>query len=170
MQPDTNAGPSNRRRWRLAAVGVLGCVLPLSLIGVIAWGVLDFATSMRSGQCFDSAEYYRNALMMYAQDYDERLPPANRWSDALFPYTKLTFDMPCPSRPKAIGPYAFNAALDRQLLAKVNPRTPLLFESSAGQRNHADLLESFTRPHKGKGWVLLGDGAVKAFETPPDAK
>jgi hypothetical protein len=161
---------SKNRRWRLAAVGVLGCVLPLSVTAVIAWGVLDFAASVRRGACFDSAEYYRNALMMYAQDYDGRLPPANRWADSIFPYTKLTFDMPCPSRPKAIGPYAFNASLDMQLLARVGPRRPLLFESNASQRNYADLLESFARPHKGKGWVILGDGAVNAFKTPPDAK
>ncbi len=169
-QPLTKNLSQKRRRWQLAGVGVLGCLLPvIALFAAVVGAFLDFSASLNSGACHDSAEYYRNALMMYAQDYDERLPPSNRWADTLFPYTKLTYDVPCPSRPNAIGPYAFNAALDRRLLAKVNAKTPLLFESNAGHRNHSDLLQSFARPHKGKGWIVLGDGACRSFDTPPDA-
>lgn len=149
----------------------LGCLLPaIVLVALIAPVLMTAYGAARSAACYANGNYLNNAISMYAADHDDRLPPANQWADVIRPYTKLSRDVDCTTRPNAIGPHAFNAALDCRLTAKVNDQSPKLFESNAGKRNHSDLLGSFTRPHEGKGYVILGGGMVRAYKTPPDAR
>ncbi len=150
----------------------LGCGVVLIIVVVLALPVLnDARESARGVVCYGMGHTLHNAIAIYAADYDERLPPASGWSDLILPGIRLTpEDAACPSRPKAVGPFAFNKALAGRFRAKVNDQAPMIFESNAGERNHSDLLESFTRPHKGKGTIVLGGGMVKAFITPPDAR
>jgi hypothetical protein len=151
----------------------LGCGIVLVIVLILAVPVLkDTRDSARSAVCYKQGNVLHSAISVYAADYDERLPPASQWEDLILP-GRLRLspqDVGCPSRPRAVGPHAFNKALDRQFRAKVNDQAPMLFESNSGERNHSDLLESFARPHKGKGWVVLGGGMVKSYIAPPHAK
>lgn len=176
MEPEVQSNPGGRRpsgQHRIFSTReyLLGCAVILILGVALMAPILNNARdAARSTSCYGGGNTLSSAISIYAADYDERLPPASQWADLIRPGVRLTRDIDCPTRPNAIGPHSFNKSLDRQLRAKVNDQAPMLFESNAGRRNHADLLESFTRPHKGKGWVVLGGGAVRAFETPPDAR
>jgi prepilin-type processing-associated H-X9-DG protein len=104
-------------------------------------------------------------MMMYAQDYDEVFPPANKWSDVLKPYIKNERIFHCPATAKSGGKptygYAMNWKLSRQSLAVVeSPATTVLdYESNILARNQngdgRDLMYRHTQNNQ--------DGAVYAF-------
>jgi prepilin-type processing-associated H-X9-DG protein len=81
------------------------------------------------------------AMLMYTQDYDQTLPPANRWMDALVIYTKNEKALRCLSvkskgREKGYG-YTFNSDLDTFATTKIaTPQTTgMLFDSDINGRN-----------------------------------
>lgn len=145
---------------------VCGVLIIVCLTLLVREGI-RFRDSVLGGACLERGQVLQIGMSMYAADYDGRLPPADRWADALWPYTK--WDIRCSSRPKIIGAYAFNRALDHVLCEQLTQSTPVFFESNSGKRNHADRLESFTRPHAGKGVVALGDETTRLFAAPPNA-
>jgi hypothetical protein len=148
-----------------------GCIATLAVVGLALFALYDYGKGIGDKyHCYALGNQLNTAMRMYAADYDDRLPPAALWSDLIVPYHKQLDDLPCPSRPKTIGPRAFNLTFDRRLTREVPDNAPLLFESNAGHRNYADHLESFTRPHKGKGWIVLGGGACRSFVDPPDTR
>lgn len=79
------------------------------------------------------------AAMMYAQDYDERMPFADRWCDQTFPYIRDESLYACPSDDSDYS-YAMNYKLSRAPAARIaSPsETILFFESEPGGRNAWD--------------------------------
>jgi hypothetical protein len=80
--------------------------------------------------CLSNVKQICLGFLMYAQDYDEVLPPAT-WAADLQPYLKNTQIMICPARPEAKVGYAFNKALLKAHLAdiKAPSETILVFEA-----------------------------------------
>jgi hypothetical protein len=75
------------------------------------------------------------SLLLYAQDYDERFPPAWAWCDAAEPTLPSAESFHCPAdRPERRYSYAANRAVGLQPCAAVS-RVVLLFESDQGVRN-----------------------------------
>jgi len=56
-------------------------------------------------------------MLLYAQDYDERLPRKEHWCDGLMPYVKNSQAFQCPDLPEERGADAYNAQLS---MAAVN--------------------------------------------------
>jgi prepilin-type processing-associated H-X9-DG protein len=95
------------------------------------------------------------ALAVYAQDYDDRLPPREEWSQAAASYGADLTRLRCPgdTAPAPSPSYGFAATLagfSLNLLTR-QTRTPLLYEAHAGR---------FARRHERRGNVWFADGHV----------
>jgi hypothetical protein len=133
----------------------------------------DTARSPYKAVCSSNLKQLALGMRMYAQDYDERMPPAGGWQPGVYPYTKTTSILTCPARPKVTPGYAFNQLLDGRPLKKIAAPalTSMLFESRLAVANASDRMESFVRPHgeHKQGNIAFTDMHVKSFETPPRA-
>jgi prepilin-type processing-associated H-X9-DG protein len=125
-----------------------------------------------TAECQSNLKQLALGMLMYAQDYDECFPPADRWSDVIYPYIKNWGILKCPGDPKHEYGYAFNRALSFKRLGEI-PRpaeTPLLFDSTLGKKNAAD--EGISWPsggrHSGGNSCAFTDGHVKWFREKPD--
>jgi hypothetical protein len=111
------------------------------------------------------------AVTMYAQDHQSRLPPANRWCDAINPYIRNQAIFKCPAD-KAKYSYAMNFNLSRMELKRIrNPaQTVMLFESTQGRKNATDVGRSWpAKPRHGPGiCVAYCDGHCKVETKKPD--
>src|SRR5438270_10078828 len=95
-------------------VGVGGFAL-IAVLGAILFPVFQQAREKaRQALCLSNLKQMGTGLMMYVQDYDDRLPPSSRWTDMLYPYVKAQQVYHCPSVPglnsSSLG-YAFNSKL-----------------------------------------------------------
>jgi prepilin-type processing-associated H-X9-DG protein len=156
-------------------------LLASAVIAALLFPVFSRARdAARRTSCASNLKQISVGLQMYLQDYDETYPPANAWQEGISPYLVSGYSsgstpppntLECPSREGAIPAYAFNRKLAGKTLAKVlSPReTPALFESSLGTPSANDTLESFTKPHTGKGNVGFADGTVQGLEQAPAA-
>lgn len=119
------------------------------------------------------------SLLLYAQDYDERFPPASAWCEAAEPTLPGPESFHCPAdRPGKPYSYAANRAMGLQPCVSVG-RVVLLFESDQGVRNAnggEELLAPVTRhnpfhlgglslfrpdPAYSGHFFAFGDGQVK---------
>lgn len=114
------------------------------------------------------------ALLMYSQDYDERLPIADRWCASLWPYLRNRALYHCPADDAAFS-YAYNYKLSRLPYDTVPmpSETIALYESEIGVGDAFDWPEypgtSLPDPprHGGQNVFGFADGHVCAV--PPDA-
>lgn len=113
--------------------------------------------------CASNLYQLSKAMLMYAQDYDNRLPPADRWSRALLPYYKSAQTLSCPADGKADG-YALNRNLSGADLKRVAKpaETVLLFESDQHKPNASGTREAAAETrHAGGSNFAYVDGHVK---------
>ncbi len=103
-------------------------------------------------------------MLIYAGDYDEQLPTADKWCDLLIELGYISKDkkviekwFKCPANKNGRSHYAINVSLSLSHLRQV-----VLFETKAGwnQVGGPELLT--TDNHNGKGCnVLFADGRVE---------
>ena len=122
----------------------------------------------RRSKCYSNAKQLSTALLMYASDYENQLPPAMTWHDAITPYGAGGYVF-CPSRKEPAPSYSFNALLHLRPLKSIvaPPEQPMVFESMLGLWNASDVGASFTAPHVATGVVGYADGHVKAARSLP---
>jgi prepilin-type processing-associated H-X9-DG protein len=122
--------------------------------------------------CMSNMRQLALAMMQYAQDWDEKLPPANRWRDAIKAYVKNDGVFRCPSDPDKTHPcsYAMNRRLSGQPLSRFkNPESiVLLFESTDTTENPNSFGEGLVLRHNGKVCFAFLDGHVELKEPPID--
>lgn len=166
--------------WVWALIGCGGLTVVgggmIAILAAILFPVFAQAREKaRQSSCSSNVKQIAQGLLIYAQDNQDRLPPAAAWSDAALSTTRNPGVFRCPSDRGADGAagnrssYAFNSGQSRGRLAAVaSPgQTPMLFESSAGRWNAADPLKSFTVRHMKLGVVGYMDGHVKMEPAPP---
>jgi prepilin-type N-terminal cleavage/methylation domain-containing protein/prepilin-type processing-associated H-X9-DG protein len=122
-------------------------------------------------QCLSNAKQITNALLLYASDYDDRLPPAPIWQDVLFDYHKCPAILACPTRKTKIPGFSYNALLHCRPLSDIHlpEEQALVFESDMGRRNASDPCVTFVTPHNKRGHLGYVDGHVKAVPVLPAA-
>jgi hypothetical protein len=107
------------------------------------------------------------ALRQYAEDYDDTLPPANLWTDALTPYVRDAKVFHCPSAGKRNFGYAMNWKLSKrprtQVIPQGNAAPPaMIYETHErkpnANRDGADLVFR----HENTSQTLFADGTVRA--------
>jgi hypothetical protein len=88
--------------------------------------------------CLLNIWYTDVALQMYADDNDDRLPPAHGWLDRLDEYVKSSDVFECPEAKGLDCAFAYNAALGGASLSAVaDPEhTIVVFESDVGWNAH----------------------------------
>jgi hypothetical protein len=134
--------------WVLAGCGCLGLVGFVALAAVL---LPVFAAARKNAidrACMQNLQQMSLAVRMYSQDWDERLPAAVSWMDAVLPYTSKEDYMRCPvisrENPALYG-YAYNERLSAFPEGKIASKatTPMLFDSTILMRNAADDGHSF---------------------------
>jgi len=122
--------------------------------------------------CRDNLKQLGTALLMYLQDWNERLPPASRWADALKPYVRHEAVWHCPQDRRPGRPsYAMNRELaGKSLKDSHNWHRVLLFESDAAARNRVEGARAVCSPgrHKGGNNYLLMDGRIQWRKEAPE--
>lgn len=149
---------------KLAGIGVIA--LSLALVCFILWPVVFAAPSVDGhgkATCLTTLKQLALSGIMYAGDYDDRLPLRDEWMDAFRPYHKNILIEHCPGVQSSNADpnkppygYAFDSRLSLQVLAKVNePRAQtFLYDSINLARNASDPLLSLPDPlreHPAKG-------------------
>ena len=129
-----------------------------------------FGRATQSAQRAECASHVRQlalATIMYASDYDDQLPPADNWVEALQPYFRNRDILRCPSAPGQPVAYAYNSLAAGQRLSDLPPDMVLFFETSKNESNPADDGTSVVARHPGGTNYAFVDGHVAASTAPP---
>jgi hypothetical protein len=119
------ARPIGRRSDIAGAIIVWFAVFFLTLVSIPVWAsARDSAGTM---QCFSAVKRIGTSMLIYASEYDDRLPPAAEWEDLL----GIAGVDRC-SKAKSPHAYAMNSAADGLALAEVeNSGAILVFETES---------------------------------------
>jgi prepilin-type processing-associated H-X9-DG protein len=115
--------------------------------------------------CLNHLKQISNATLMYADDYDDKLPPAANWSQLLYPYTKSRTVFRCPEAPvPKLNSYALNSKVERIKLKQIKSpgEVVMWFESNPGHdlAGGSELIPPLPR-HKNGDNFCFADGHVK---------
>ena len=160
--------------WGWILVGCLGCgCILVPVVAAILFPVFAQARNRaRAVTCLSNLKQIDLGTLMYAQDYDERLPIAANWQTGIDPYVKNDRIFHCPSAvfvSSQAGPvgtnYAYNSALDMMKTARLaEPRnTVLTYDSADVSRNANDALTSLPSPgrHLAGNNISFADGHAR---------
>jgi prepilin-type processing-associated H-X9-DG protein len=115
--------------------------------------------------CLSNLKQIGLGILMYAQDHDEKLPSADKWTDEIMPYIKNEAILKCPSAPDLACAYALNKKIAGKSLGEIaNPATTVLvFESTKGARNFSDAMATLDPKgrHNGGNNFVYTDGHAK---------
>lgn len=135
-------------------------VLALALALLVPAVLQTQAASRRTILCQQNLRLIGQAINVYAEDHDDRLPPVSGWGSALASFRDAQVHSHCP---EDLGPMP-GYSLTRMMAGR--PRadfssldTPVVFESWAGR---------FTRRHVGRGNVYFLDGSVRLMGILPN--
>ncbi len=159
----------------LAIAGICVSGFTLLLLPLMAALLLPALATAKSKaqtiQCISRVKQLNLALLMYATDHEETLPPADKWCDLIVPYmgnTRAIFH--CPAEPGAGCSYSFNASLANQKLPKSSraTNTVLVFSSADGWNRSGG--EDQMAPHRHEGRMCtigFADGHVEVARSDP---
>lgn len=125
----------------------------------------------KSIACLSNMKDLGRSALMYAQDYDEHFPPAEKWMTLTMPYTHPQVNntlFRCPTAldeaPKAVSSYAMDTRLSALPLEKLKEPTSrvLLYDSTRTDWDATDPGQTFAPRHSERGNVVFADGHAKA--------
>jgi prepilin-type processing-associated H-X9-DG protein len=162
-------------------------VVVTAAVGLLAWVLYPVSTDHhgtrpREAACLRNQRQIMQAMIMYADDYEGRMPLATAWNAHLVAYLRMTDADPdsafrCPSAPRDRTDgydYAYNPALAARDMCELEDpaRSVALIEADVGQlvlRHHqgahfgyADGHVKWSQPTRTPaGWVIEGhDGEI----------
>ncbi len=137
------------------------------------FGAQPQAVTNDPGGCPENLKKLYTAARLYADSWDDMLPPADVWMDRLSEYVGDENAMACPAVGDAKAGkhgYAMNRALGSKAIGEAsNPQeTPLYYDSSTLERNANDDVSSLPSPgrHGGKNNSVYLDGHVTGQARP----
>ncbi|MCC7230665.1 MAG: hypothetical protein IT203_09755 [Fimbriimonadaceae bacterium] len=153
-------GEHRRRRFEAPVIFVVFFVL-FSVLHPMQ-PPMGKAQAMR---CLSNVKQIAVGTVLYAADYDERLPIADVWQDSIAEYfkSKETFKCPVAASPES---YAFNSAASGRDSTKVDrPEEAVMeFEADAFARNAHGGPEWFATRHIGKGNLAYVDSHARKLD------
>ncbi len=162
---------SSGNSWQIAWDQNFAVIEPGDSLSEVAVGGGGAGARARQAACAANLKQLVLAALMYAQDYDEKFPIADRWCDATFPYCNNESLYACPADDGDYS-YAMNYKLSRFDLSDVwSPSdTVVFFESEPSRKNAWDEGgampgESLAEParHEGLNNYAWVDGHVGAM-------
>ncbi len=143
----------------LAVAGICVSGVMLLLLPIMAALLLPALAKAKSRaqsiQCMNNVKQLNLALIMYANDHKDVLPPADEWCDLIKPYTGGSEVMyHCVAQPQGRCSYSFNASLSNRKVTEITApaRTVLIFSSAEGW-NQSGGSEN-VKPHQHGGRVV----------------
>ena len=116
--------------------------------------------------CPDNLKQLHKAILIYADSWDNTLPPADKWMDLIkenVPEDRLLRCPSVPNKPDNYG-YAMNSALGGKRWKEVKDAstTPLFYDTTDLKANAHDEYKSLPTPgrHSGRNNVIFLDGHV----------
>ena len=150
-----------------------GCLFAIVILGSVLYPV-SMSESPRHYSCISNHKQVALGELMYAEDYDDLLPPTRRWMDCTLPYAKnwsifqclaITHDRgAAKGSPSDSYGIAVNSTIARQPLKKVqeSDRTPLTYDSEVLTKNLAlPIRVGIARP--GRHPESGGPGSIVSF-------
>ncbi|MBV9467615.1 MAG: hypothetical protein JO316_13790 [Abitibacteriaceae bacterium] len=146
-----------------------------TLTGVVIPGV-PANQAVINKMCQSNLKQLGLAIAQYNQDYDELMPPANKWSDVLQPYVKSEAVNHCPAAGQKDYGYAMNWKFSRRSMNYIESlaTTTEFYESNVLQRNRNGDGKDLTFRHEVEGVLganyTYADGHVKwnRFDQPQE--
>jgi len=115
--------------------------------------------------CMSHLKQLALAVLMWAADHGDTLPPAKSWGSELQPYLRDLKVCRCPAAPDLACGYSYNLEVAGRKLASIQrpAETVLFYESGLGSLDAADRGESQPRPgrHNGGTNRAFVDGHVQ---------
>jgi hypothetical protein len=172
--------PKKPRSKLLDGLIALFCV---ALIAVVVFPIFAQAKTGGRSPCLSNVKQLATGQLMYVAEWDDRLPQAMVWMDAIQPFVRNERAFYCPEArkndPQAYG-YAMNFPLSQADAGAVpNPKdTVLLFESALLARNATSGFYGLPVPprHRTVSFAAFLDGhsaalvAERAREYGPDGR
>jgi prepilin-type processing-associated H-X9-DG protein len=156
----------------LAGCGAMFLFMSLILAAILFPVFAKAREKARQSSCASNLHQISLQMLGYAQDNDDRFPPADHWIETLKPYSPQTEEadrayhctaVPGPGGPDIYG-YAYNRNVAGKPAAKIaDPRAKMLvYDSSVLTRNASD--PGTSRPEAGRhskgNNVAFADGHV----------
>lgn len=159
-----------RRNWALVAWWAIPTGIALLCCGAVLFPIFQGAKVASDKDCLSNVRQLALSMVMYSNDYDDRLPEREKWYDASMLFTKQRYR--CPKVPESINGastvgFAFNSRLDRLDVVKaVDPQdTVMLYDSVDLLPNASDPVTSVPVDPRHNGLNCFGymDGHAKAY-------
>lgn len=179
MQPSPHSSVRPRRRLSARGWGLLGCGCGAPLLLFVLVNILLLPIRAEKKQvavaeaCLSHVGALTRSLLMYAQDYDERLPVGAEWMAASQTYAPQKETYLCPAlqerQVSGVG-YAFNSQASRLSLPDAaDPKTfPLLYDSTNLLPNACDPVTSLPAPPRHlRNCMGYLDGHAVLLRNPP---
>lgn len=166
-----------RSNGRLGGIDPLGFIF-LWIVQVVMLSFLIPVFSMKRGSgidtCVSRLKQLNMAITVYAEDYDNKLPPSAKWSELLYSYTKSRTVFRCPEAPvPKLNSYALNSRIEGiQLKQTRSPDEVVMwFDSCPGMdlAGGTELLSHLPRHMDGDNFCFA-DGHVRWWRRVDDAK
>lgn len=130
-------------------VGIFACLLVCNI-------AVSVRTKLNKGECMENMRKISMALIMYSEDYDDRLPPLDKWNK----YAGSADSLICPSAgSKTLPSYALNSKLRGVSLNDVEKlyQSVLIFDSVPGnnQSGGPELLPLKPRHNSGENYCFV---------------
>ncbi len=163
--------------WVMVLLVVGGVTLLMrGLLVVMVFSHSGPSESDTATRCLSNVRQMSRSALLYAQDYNERLPRDEAWVDLILPYNVNEFIYHCPAVQQsdvfAYG-YAFNSRMGEKRLSLIGNRAGagLIFDSMKMDRNASDPVTSLPYwPRHGRGDVMgYADGHAQVIP-PPGAR
>ena len=154
-------------------LGVVGSCFLVLLIAAILFPIFAQAKTGRRYSCMSKVKGLSTAMFIYSGDWDDRMPPPEKWTTAIIPRVRRESYFHCDALedPNAFA-YAFNSELGgrRQVDFKNVETVPMIYDSSTLTANANDRVTSLPirGRHSGFNLVVYADGhAAKVLGAVP---
>jgi hypothetical protein len=136
----SNSEDSDSRRSFPAVL----CLVAILVVGLIVCGVFWVQRVGEDVRRRNVIKQLGLAIVMYANDYDDRLPPAGRWAQAIRPYFNDDADLGgCEGIPSESGlpcGYCFNEADSGKKISAIDKWIGMVWESPASAAAKGNIL------------------------------
>ncbi len=168
-RPSGSSRKSGMPAWGWALIGCVGFpLLGVPILAALLFPVFAQAREKaRQTSCLSNCKQMALGTLMYAQDYDETLPPKDAaWQPLLASYIKNGKVFQCPSALAEPASYAMNVEILGKKLKKISEpeAVSLLFDANASSPSALAAPTEVAYRHGGKRWgnVAFLDGHAKA--------